>query len=296
MISMVRILAGAAALWLFGALNLASAQEAASFRPAMFVARDADSTIYLYGTVHLRRPGGDWGDDAAKAALASAEEVWTEMHIGPEAQAEVQRAVMALGFSDAPLSSRLSAEEYAQLTALAERYGMPVAGLDRMKPWLAALTLSMLPMMQAGYDPEAGVDQGVENAAGEGVRRRAFETAAQQIGFFATMDGDAQMQFLRESIAEASEGVEALDELSIAWERGDLETLERVVIDEFKAEAPGVYDVIITRRNRAWTEVLMTELDGAGVDFVAVGAAHMLGEDGLVALLRARGVSVERVN
>lgn len=295
MISMLRTLAGAAGLWLFGALSLASAQEAA-FRPAMFVARDADSTIYLYGTVHLRRPGGDWGDDAAKAALAAAEEVWTEMLLGPEAQAEVQRVVMAWGFSDTGLSTWLSAEEYARLTVLAERYGMPIAGLDRMKPWLAALTLSMLPMMQAGYDPEAGVDQGVNAAVGQGARRRAFETAAQQIGFFATMDGDAQMQFLRESIAEAAEGVETLDELSTAWERGDLETLERMVIDEFKAEAPGVYAVIITRRNRAWTEVLMTELEGAGVDFVAVGAAHLLGADGLVAMLRARGVSVERVN
>lgn len=293
MISMLRTLAGAAALWLVSACGLAAAQD---FRPALFVARDADSTIYLFGTVHLRRPGGDWGDAQAKAALADADEVWTEMPLGPETQAEVQRVVLALGFSDAPLSTRLTAEEYAQLTALAESYGVPIAALDRMKPWLAALTISVLPMVQAGYDPEAGVDQGVENAAGEGVRRRAFETAAQQIGFFANMDGDAQMQFLREAIGEAAEGVAVLDELSRAWERGDLETLERMAIDEFKAEAPGVYDVIITQRNHAWTETLMAELEGAGVDFVAVGAAHMLGEDGLVALLRARGVSVERVN
>ena len=82
---------------------------------------------------------------------------------------------------------------------------------------------------------------------------------------------------------------------SAAWERGDLATLERVVIDEFKAEAPEAYDVIFTQRNMAWTEALMVELEGSGVDFVAVGAGHMLGDDGLVALLRARGVSVERV-
>lgn len=290
----MRAVVGAAALLLSAC---AAAPPEPVFAPALFVARDADSTMYLYGTIHLRRPGGDWGGENAKAALASADELWTEMNMTPETDAEVQQLVLALGLSaERPLSSRLTAKEYEQFSTVARTYGMAPEALNMMKPWLAALTLSMLPMMEAGYDPEAGVDEAVTTQAGEGVRRRAFETAAQQIGFFANLSDEAQMQFLRDAIAEAAEGPAALDELSIAWERGDLAALERLVIDEFKAEAPEVYDVIFTQRNRAWTQTLMAELEGEGVDFVAVGAGHMLGEDGLVAMLRARGVSVERVN
>jgi uncharacterized protein len=289
-----RAIAAAAALALSAC---AAAPPEPAFAPALFVARDADSTMYLFGTIHLRRAGGEWGGENTKAALAGADELWTEMAMTPEAESEVQQLVLTLGMSpDRPLASRLTEAEYAQLSALARAYGVAPEGLNLMQPWLAALTLSMLPMVQAGYDPKAGVDEAVNAQAGQAIGRRSFETAAQQIGFLAHLSEAAQMQFLREAIAEAAEGPAALDELSLAWERGDLVTLERLVIDEFKAEAPEAYDIIFRQRNRAWTEALMAELEGEGVDFVAVGAGHMLGEDGLVAMLRARGVSVERVN
>lgn len=298
MIGMLRKFFGAAAVLALSACASAAPEtpEAPAFAPALFVARDADSTIYLYGTIHLRRPGGDWAGENTKAALAEADELWTEMLIGPESDAIVRQIVQSRGFSpEQPLSSRMSAEEYARFAEVSQSLGVPAASLDQMRPWLASLTISLLPMMQAGYDPEAGVDAAVNNAAGAGVRRRAFETAEQQIGFFADLDDVAQLQLLHEAVANASEGAGALDELSIAWERGDLATLERVVIDEFQAEAPDVYEIIFVRRNHVWVETLMGELAGSGVDFVAVGAGHMLGDDGLVALLRARGVTVERV-
>lgn len=299
MIKTMRTFAGAAALLLLSACSSApdAAPEAPAFAPALFVARDADSTIYLYGTIHLRRPGGDWGGENAKAALASAEELWTEMPLGAATDAEVQRLVFANGFSpDRPLSSRLTAEEYARFTEVTQGLGVPAANLDAMRPWLASLTLAMLPMLQAGYDPEHGIDESINTAAGDSKGRRAFETAEQQMGFFANMSEETQMQMLRDAMDEAAKGVEVLDQMSASWERGDLTALERLVVDEFKAEAPEAYDVIFAQRNLAWSTVLMTELEGSGVDFVAVGAGHLVGEDGLVALLRARGVSVERVN
>jgi uncharacterized protein YbaP (TraB family) len=298
MIKAMRILVGAAALLMASAC--ASAPEApapSAFAPALFVARDADSTIYLYGTIHLRRPGGDWGGENAKAALASAEELWTEMILGPETDAAVQQLVFAHGFSpDRPLSSRLTADEFARLTEVVEGLGLPVAHVDAMRPWLAALTLAMLPMREAGYDPAHGIDEAINAAAGDAMPRHAFETAEQQMGFFANMSEDVQMQMLRDAMDDAAQGAELLDEMSLAWERGDLAALDRLLVDEFKAEAPEAYDVIFTRRNLAWTNTLMAELEGSGVDFIAVGAGHLVGDEGLVALLRARGVQVERVN
>jgi uncharacterized protein YbaP (TraB family) len=266
--------------------------------PALFVARDADSTLYLYGTIHLRKTGETWGSPAVEAALASADEIWTEMLISPDTEARAQALTMQVGLAPPgrPLSSWLSAEENERLRAAAERLGLPPQALEPMQPWLAGLTLSLLPMMKAGYDPQAGVDRAID-AFGDanGKTMRAFETAEQQIGCFANMSPEVQRQMLLEAIEESGRGAETLDRMSEAWERGDLRVLERMLNEDVANNYPEVYEVIIRRRNAAWMETIMQELDGSGVDFVAVGTAHLAGEDGLVEQLRARGVRVERV-
>jgi uncharacterized protein YbaP (TraB family) len=124
---------------------------------------------------------------------------------------------------------------------------------------------------------------------------RAFETAVAQIGFLSELSPHLQRQMLREAIDETERGPALLAQLTTAWESGDIETLDRLVVADTRTDYPELYEVLFRRRNAAWMETLMHELDGAGVDFVAVGAGHLLGEDGLVAQLRARGVSVERV-
>jgi uncharacterized protein len=266
--------------------------------PALFVARDADSTLYLFGTVHVRRPGASWGGADAEAALAEAEEVWTEVEIGGEVEARAQALMLERGRApaDRPLSSWLNAEENARLNALTARLGVPPQVLDTMQPWLAALMLSMLPMMQAGYDPNAGVDRAVDAAAdAAGKHMRALETIEDQIAFLSGFSPEMQRLMLLDAIAEAEKGPQQIDALSLAWERGDLDVIEQFVIDDMREQYPELYEVLFVRRNNAWMETLMRELDGAGVDFVAVGTGHLLGAHGLVAQLRARGVSVERV-
>ena len=272
--------------------------EPGPIMPALYVARDADSTMYLFGTVHVRRAGAPWGGADAQAALAEASEVWTEMEMSPEADAEAAAAVMTLGRAppDQPLSSWLAPEEAAALAALMQRLGMAPAAIEGLRPWLAAITLSMAPMMQAGFDPMSGVDRAVVAAAvGEGKSMRAFETAEDQLNFMAALPEDVQRQMLREAIHESEAGPAQLTMLTEAWERGDLAVLEAIVIQEMRTLYPELYEVLFVRRNAAWAEVLAEELAGEGVDFVAVGAGHLLGEDGLVALLQARGYSVERV-
>lgn len=265
-------------------------------RPALFVVRDADSTLYLFGTMHIRRPGHEWGGPAAQAGLAEADEVWTEMEIAATTQSEVQALVLSTGIApaDRPLSSWLNKAEREQLAAALEHLGASPATFERMRPWLAAMTLSVMPLLQQGYDVTAGADRAVISAAGD-ARQRSFETAAEQIGFFANLSDMAQRQYLMDAINTASEDSTEIDALSTAWESGDLDSLETLVLDSFRARYPELHQVIFTQRNHNWTETLVTELNGSGVDFVAVGAGHLLGDDGVVALLRARGLSVERV-
>lgn len=276
----------------------AFAQKTEAVRPALFVARDADSALYLFGTVHIRRAGTPWGGPRAQAALAEADEVWTEIEMDAGADADAQRLVASLGMAapDQPLSSWLNAEENARLAALAERLGAPMAMLEPMQPWFAAITLSVLPMMQAGYDPSAGVDRGVDAAAdAAGKRRRALETVGEQLGFMANLSDEAQRQMLLDAIDESEGGPAQIESMISAWSRGDVSALARLVVTDTRKNYPELYDVLFVRRNNRWMDVLMAELDGAGVDFVAVGAGHVVGDDGLVAQLRARGVRVERV-
>jgi uncharacterized protein YbaP (TraB family) len=268
------------------------------FDPALFVVRDADSTMYLYGTVHVRPRGTDWGDQDVREALASADEVWTEIEISPQADERTQALAMRLGAApaDRPLSSWLTPDENEDLDSLTVRLGVPRAYLETMRPWMAGLTLSLLPIMRAGYDPASGVDRAID-AYGEanGKTMRAFETPELQMSFFAGLDDETQRAFLREAIEEAEQGPAMIAEMTTAWEQGDLETLERSVIEDTREHYPGVYEALFVRRNAAWMEVLTHELAGSGVDFVAVGAGHLLGPDGLVRQLQARGYTVERV-
>ncbi|HVK81096.1 MAG TPA: TraB/GumN family protein, partial [Verrucomicrobiae bacterium] len=116
------------------------------------------------------------------------------------------------------------------------------------------------------------------------------------LGFFDNRAPEAQREMLREAIVQAPEAAAMITQLTTAWESGDEATLTALVVEETRTQYPELYDLIFVRRNNAWMQVIANELNGAGVDFVAVGAGHLFGAEGLVAQLRARGYTVERVN
>lgn len=266
--------------------------------PALYVVRDADSTMYLFGTLHIRRPGAPWGGPVAQAGLAEAQEVWTELIISPETDAQTQGLAMRYGMAEAgrPLSSYFSAEENARIAAAAQQLGLQPQMIEPMRPWLAGISLSVLSMMRAGYDPAQGADRLVDAYAdANGKTARAFETAEQQLQMLAGMSDELQRQMMLDTLDEIEGGGELMATMDTAWQTGDQATLERIVVTDLRREWPEFYQALLVNRNNAWVETLHTEMQGAGVDFVAVGAGHMLGEDGVVAQLRARGYTVERV-
>jgi hypothetical protein len=279
-------------------LGLASCARAQSIDPALFVVRDADSTMYLYGSVHVRPNGADWGDADVRAALDAAQEIWTEIEMSPEADARLQAAAQQASAAPQgrPLSSWLTPEENQRLNALTQRLGLPDGALEGLQPWSAALTLSLVPIMQAGYSPTSGVDRAVDAYGDQhGKTMRALETGEAQIAFLANLSPELQREMLLEAIDETQEGPAMLAHMSAAWETGDLETLETLVVSDTRNDYPELYEVLFARRNAAWMDVLAREMDGAGTDFIVVGAGHLLGEDGLIAQFRARGYDVERV-
>lgn len=276
----------------------APAPEEGGITPALYAVRDRDSTIYLYGTVHVRPRGADWGNARVRAAIDESEEIWTELLMNPETDQQTQALAMRLGAATPgrPLSSWLTPEENAALNAVTTRFGMPQGALEPLQPWMASLTLTLVPLLQAGYDPASGVDRSIDvyaDAAGKNMR--ALETAEQQLSFFANLSPEVQREMLQEAISESENVATMLGEMSAAWERGDDEALQRAVVDDSREEYPELYQMLFVDRNNAWMTVLTREMEGSGVDFVAVGAGHIIGPDGLVAQFRARGYRVERV-
>lgn len=261
--------------------------------PALWVISDADSTLYLFGTVHVLRPTTAWGSARVDAAFDSASEIWLEIS-NPDDAAAVLPLIQQHGLSPhRPLSSLLSAEQFADLDAAAKTIGLSGAQMEPMRPWLAALQLSMAPLVKAGYDPQSGVELILKSRAeAAGKPLRGLETIDKQIGILASLDEADQLAFLTETLGVFDNAATELDQLVNAWAAGDVDAITRLGVDEMKAISPAVYEALLVRRNTDWANQIQTLLEGSGTTFIAVGAAHLAGDDSVQQILTQRGVTV----
>jgi uncharacterized protein YbaP (TraB family) len=264
--------------------------------PGLWVVRDADSTIYLFGTVHVLKPETPWGTDRVDQAFASADEYWFEVADLNDVAGAVP-IIQSRGVSpDRPLSSLLTAEELVSLDAAAQTVGASAAQLDPLRPWLASLQLALASIQKAGYVAANGGDQVLHaRAAATGKPIKGFETMPQQIGFIADMPEEAQLAMLRSGLKEFDKAEVVLGQMVTAWSTGDVEGLDVLIGQEMKAESPELYATFFTRRNQNWADQVQTLLAGSGTVFISVGAGHLAGGDSLQALLAQRGVQVERI-
>ena len=272
----------------------AATPQAQGTGPALWVIRDADSTIYLFGTVHVLRPTTAWGSAKVDTAFNSANEVWFEI-TNPDDQAAVIPLVQQYGLSpDKPLSSLLTPEEFIKLDAAAQTIGVTAAQIDPFRPWFAALNLALAPLAKAGYDPASGVElvlRARAQAAGKPVK--GLETLDEQIRIIAGMPEDEQLDFLRAALDSFDDATVELDALVNAWAEGDVAGVERLGVTEMRAQSEALYDALLVRRNANWATQIQTLLAGSGTAFIAVGAAHLAGDDSVQEMLEDRGVTVQ---
>lgn len=277
------------------ALALLSAASPAHAQPPVWVVRDADSEMLLFGSVHVLPPGLDWRPAALDAALSQADDIWFELPVGPDADAEAARLAAAWGYlpPDRTLTGLLSVDGAARLARVAQQYGLPMALIDRFEPWLAEVALAGATYRAAGADSASGVEKSLAAAAPPAAARRALETPAEQIALFDGTPMPEQVASLEESLTETEDDPQAYAELVEAWMRADVATLETDALGPLREAAPGLYARLVTARNAAWTRTLDARLKGAGRSVVVVGVGHLLGADGLPARLRALGYSVQ---
>ncbi len=268
-------------------------------QPALWTVRDADSTLYILGTIHLLRPETAWRTDKLDAAIAASSELWLEL---PTTNTEAMTAdmiplVARYGLApDNPLSKQLTPEEMKTLDEAARLAGASGAQLNAFRPWFAALTISNAAVARAGYDPSSGVDSKIEAAfRARGIRPKGLETAEAQIQVFAGMTPAQELRYLRETLKDYQNAATELDRMVSQWASADLAGLEQMFVTELKSEDPDLYAALLTSRNANWVTRIEQILAGKGVSFMAVGAGHLIGPDSVIAMLAAKGLKAERV-
>ncbi|MBH5322665.1 TraB/GumN family protein [Aurantiacibacter sediminis] len=305
-----KILASASAIALsIGALPAAAhAQDASNPTPAMWTVSDEDTTIYLFGTVHILPEGTEFMNPTITAALESSDQFVSEIDTSlipefdpasgnpppPEimeiAQMQAQMAQLTTGGT---LRDLLNDEQRAFYEETMTELGLPVAAFDAFEPWFAAMNIAQIAFMQAGLDPANGVERRLDHLI-EGKDRAAFETVEQQMTFFDTLPLQSQIAFLVSDSNDVDDMEEMFGEMVGEWIEGDPVGLASM-INEPMSEDAHLYYNLLTQRNYAWADWIDTRLDQPGTVFIAVGAGHLAGEYSVQDFLEQRGITAERV-
>ncbi len=264
--------------------------------PALWVVKDADTTIYLFGTVHVLKPGLGWFDEAVKTAFDKSDEMMLEL-VMPEDQAAVAKTMMPLAMDTTgkTIPSRLTADELKAYQAAMVSVGVPANAFDSFEPWFPAMTLSVLPLTKLGYDPEQGAEKLLTKFAKDSSKPvSGLETLEEQLGFFDKLPETQQVAFLNSVVRDMDKLGPMLDKMVVLWANGDPDGLA-VVMNESMAATPELATMLLYDRNQRWADQIKTRMDKPGTVFIAVGAGHLAGEKSVQDYLKARGLTATRV-
>lgn len=293
-----RLVAGLAGVALVAgcAAQTQQASGAAEMRPALWRLADADTTIYLFGTIHTLPEGVEWRTARLEEALTASQELVTEIQLdGNEAAAAAAMMRLAMRPGLPPLLERVPEEHREELRQAVAASGVPASVFDNMKSWGAAMMLAVIAFQRAGLNAELGVDRQLTATFREANKRMgALETIEEQLGFFDGLPEETQRQFLVAVLETPEELRREFDAMLAAWRAGDTQAIARTFDDETMI-SPELRERLMTRRNARWAEWLQRRMAQPGTVFVAVGAGHLAGRDSVQRMLRQRGLRARRV-
>lgn len=258
----------------------------------MWLVEDADTRIYMLGTMHALPAGTDWNRGKVAEAANAADELMLEL--SPEQLAEAGAVFQKLAPRDKPLAmeARLPAKALAAYRRLE---GGSDFGSDKLDDWAILVLMGQKVAAEAELSPAAGVEAGLTatfRAAGKPIS--GLESAKAQLMLFETLDAATQRTLLVRAADNIDHAQRDVDAMAKAWSRGDADALAKVVNEDVD-RVPAARKAIITDRNRRWSEWVKRRMDSPGTVLMAVGAGHLVGQDSLPAMLEAEGLTVRRV-
>jgi uncharacterized protein len=264
--------------------------------PALWIIEDADSRIYLFGTIHTLRQEDVWLTKQVERAFGASGELVLEVAQADD-QAVITQLATQLGVDmNVDLSTRLEGECRADLDTALAAYGANQQGIERLRPWLAALSVAHMAFARSGYDVQFGVDFALNRfAQGSGMPISSIETAEDQMRRFAELEDAQQIAYLCSTLDGAPTLAAKLDTVREAWLRGDTATIGSELQSGFARSHPELYQSLFVERNQLMAAAIVERLRGAGTSFVAVGAGHLAGDDSIQVQLASLNVQTRRV-
>lgn len=263
-------------------------------RPALWKVADEDTTVYLFGTIHLLPKGIEWYTGPLVPAFEGADELVTE--IPHYADADTSAAVIKHGILPPGQSLRalMTKREKAKFAAAMAGLGLPGDAFDRFRPWYAAVVMATVPLQKGGYDLAHGVEAELaERGKALGRPRSGLETLDYQLGLFGGFPPKVQKRYLFEVIAALPTIDKDVQGMVQAWARGDAAALATMLNAE--QDDPAMIKALLFDRNKAWARWIKARMARPGTVFIAVGAGHLGGKGSVQDELAAAGLTSARV-
>jgi uncharacterized protein YbaP (TraB family) len=278
-------------------LFLFAASAAALFaQSSVWKITRAGNTIYLGGTVHLLRSEDFPLPPEFEAAFSASRKLYFETDVSQLQSGAVQEAVLQHGvFTDGRSLDRiLSPAAWKTVQHYCTKAGLPVDYVKQMKPWLFAITMALVELQKLGVSQE-GVDLHYHRRASEaGKATGELEPFDRHLQFLVNFGAGHESEMIEKSMEDVAELPRVFEQTIAAWRVGDLAQIDRLLLRDIRQKFPAIHKALLTDRNAAWAPKIDALLRTPEVELVLVGAGHLPGRDGLLALLKARGCAVEQ--
>jgi uncharacterized protein len=262
--------------------------------PALWVVKDADTTVYLFGTVHVLKPGLGWFDEGVKQAFEQSDQLVLELVQPPASEIQALMADLSIDKSGRSLRSKLNETDRVAYEALVKKLGIPAEAFDPIEPWAIAVSIYALALGSSGFDPNLGVEAQLTAAAkAKNKPITGLETMRGQLGIFDQLSEPVQLNYLNLTVATIDQVGAQTDALVTHWSKPDPEALAALMNEGFSD--PKLYEQLLTRRNANWAAWIRDRMAKPGTVFVAVGAGHLAGPVSVQQMLTAYGIEAERV-
>lgn len=271
--------------------------SAAADKKPLWKVRASGNVVYLLGSIHYLKPQSYPLDRALEAAFQDAKKVVFEIDLNAADDDRRQQAIIVkAAYTDGTtLQNHVSETTYKSAAEKLRELGLDIKLFNQFKPWLTANMILARSMQQMGFDPAHGIDQYFFRKAREEKKETGgLETLEFQLDLFNKMPDFVQDLMLLQTVRGADSMRSAVETVVKAWSTGDLKTLDGTLLQGMR-EYPEVYQRVIVERNRAWLPKIQSYLTQNENYLVIVGAGHLAGRDGLIEMLKAKGVSVEQM-
>jgi uncharacterized protein len=264
--------------------------------PGLWMVKDSDTTIYLFGSVHVLPKNIDWFRGEIKRAYESSSEVVLE-ELNPDQPTQQSLIDKIATDPDGPaLTKKMTARDATTYRKLLAKEGIPAEAFEKYEPWFVAMSLGVLPLLKAGLSPDDGVEQVLTVASKrDGKKIGELESFEMQLNFFDRMSETDQLKSLESTVASFDKTYETFQASVVAWSKGDLNGIVRATASELESQ-PSFEKILLTDRNTRWAKWIDTRLDKPGTVFVAVGALHLAGKHSVQVQLKKRSIIAKRVS